>query len=928
MDLYKWLSNISSATEAKYFNNVFSQFSNPVFLLSSDGKILKCNHAVLELYGLSSAQFLNQDYFVTCKKHHIQPAFSSLDEILKQPSQITITQVHNPHLEKTIQWIASLIKYKTEDHICLQGFDISPTKLLQNSIIDHLPNHSVFWKDKNGIYLGCNKAFAVSLGFKSPSDVIGKTDYDLPVKKEESDAYRADDKEVMESRKPKLNIEETQTLINDESRILLTSKIPLVDEYGNIYGVLGIYSDITKQKNNELQLIEINKQLEKSFQEKSGLDKQLRESIIDHLPNHFIFWKDKNSVFLGCNKAFASSANLTSPEEIVGKTDYDLPWSKEESDSYRADDNEVMNSKVPKLNIEEPQTLINGKQIILTTSKVPLFNDNGEVYGVLAIYSDITEQKSNEKKLIETFEKLEKASQVKSDFVRNISHDIRTPLAGIQQTMRAIAERKISEEEVPEYAFAAWEASNKLMELFNQIIDVSKKENFDTHDRIVKFDLFKILQDLKETYTVVAKHKGLTLDIEYAENLPHYLLGKHIRLHRILMNLIGNALKFTEKGSVKLVVEKSRKTDDKIILRFSVIDTGIGIPQEKQGIIFELFSRLNPSFQGNYPGSGLGLHVVKDYVEKMQGEIYVESDEGKGSMFTCVLPFKEPILDNDNDVIETEYFKEISSNEIVYFDKKPVRPKPIPNTDSATKNKVLLVEDDKLAQNMGALILQELGYSVEVAKSGEEALELTSKVPYDLIYMDVGLPKIDGIETTKQIRNDNNNLCKNTFIVALTAHADEEISNACITAGMQHILFKPLTEEKAQQIKELLSSTDNQTIDKKIIDFDLWRSRLGAQSFMLDELFHMLAKDFSSTREEIINAYESNDLPKLKAVTHKMKGGLKYCGLPKLEAAIIAIEAGAKNNDKNEVDKWYQATLNALDDTQKAYHEWSKNHSN
>jgi len=792
MDFSKFLPIRASRLGVKHFDEVFSYFSNPAILLSVAGEILRCNDAALELYNISSAQVLKQDYFEVCRQHNITSPFTSLKEMLDQPSKISVTIV-NGHLHpaKTIQWIVAAVKHNNHlESFYLQGFDIT------------------------------------------------------------------------------------------------------------------------------------------SVANSSTIAKQIQNSIIDHLPNHFIFWKDRNSVFLGCNRAFALSANLNSSADIIGKTDYDLPWSKEDSDSYIADDRQVMESKQAKLNIEEPQTFPDGKKIILLTSKVPLYDEQGEVYGVLAIYFDITQQKMNELQLIETNQKLEKLSKVKSEFVRNISHDIRTPLAGIQQTVRAMADGQIPEEELPEHALAAWEASNKLMELFDQIIDVSKKEHFDFEDRIAKFDLYKLLLGLGKTYEVVAKHKGLRLEIEYSEQVPHYLLGKHLRLHRILMNLLGNALKFTEKGSVKLLVEKSQETNEKeVVLRFSVIDTGIGISEEKHAAIFEPFSRLNPSFQAQYPGSGLGLHVVKDYIKKMDGEIYVESEEGEGSMFTCVLPFVRPILDNDNDVVETEYIQVVAA-EITQPKERFNKNKSAPiENNSTVKYRVLLVEDDKVAQNMGTLLLRSNGYQVDLAKSGDDALELTSKNPYDLIYMDIGLGTgIDGIETTQRIRANKQNPNQHTFITALTAHGDEIIAKQCLDAGMQHVLSKPLSNEKIQQIHTILAKPGETNEKQTVIDFELWISRLAGQEHMLEEIFHMLAKEFEITRLAMIKAYETHDLPTLKAVTHKMKGALGYCGLPRLETAMRAIEGAAKEGDEQEVNKWYQETLDALDEAAQIYKEWAVEH--
>lgn len=650
------------------------------------------------------------------------------------------------------------------------------------------------------------------------------------------------------------------------------------------------------------------------------------KNIVNNLP-HFLVWKDVNSVFLGCNKMFADSIGLKSTNDIVGMTDYDCPWTDEQRESYLADEREIIRTGKAKLNYEETQTQPDGSIKTMLVNKVPMYDEKREIFGILIIFSDITERKHLEENLKKAQEDAELANKTKLEFIRNISHDIRTPLAGIQQIFHALSEGKIAEETIPELSFSGWESSVKLMELFNQIIEVSKKEYFDFEDEIVKFDLYQLLQELEKTYAVVAKHKDLQLNIEYTEQTPRYLLGQHLRLHRILMNLLGNALKFTKKGSVILHVEKAQEKNDEIILRFSVTDTGIGIAKEKIGRIFEPFSRLNPSFENQYPGSGLGLHVVKDHIKKIQGEIYVDSTINEGSNFTCIIPFKKPLLDNDHDLVKTEYTKNFN----------PVNPPPQKNFSISTaatqtthaKYRVLLVEDDEIAQTMGMLYLKDKNYQIDLAVSGKEALELTSKTPYDLIYMDLGLGDgIDGIETTRRIRADKNNLSHKTFITALTAHGngDKEIVQKCMNAGMQTILSKPLSPEKVLEIHNLLEKSSNIPKAQPVINFDLWRSRIGAAAIMLDTLIHTIGQEFDVYKNTIPEAYEANDLSRLRNITHKLKGALLCSGFPRLEKAIIAIEAAAKQGNTAEIERWYLETIDALTEAQLAYQNWAKEH--
>lgn len=697
----------------------------------------------------------------------------------------------------------------------------SEVNLFTQSVMDLLPNYYIFSKDTNSVFTGCNQAFANLMGLSDKKDIIGKQDTNFPWLENNINDYKSDDQEVMRIRQPKLNIEESFSLPNGNKITLLTSKVPLIDKENRVYGLLGIAYNYTSHKEVWDNIKKENFKLEHAYQEA----RYLQDSLIDLIPNYFIFWKDKQSVYLGCNAAYATHAGLKSADAIINKTDYDLPWSRKESDAYRLDDQCVMKSRLPKLNIVEPQTLADGKKIVLLTSKVPLINNKGDVYGILGIYFDITEQKNAEQKLIDTNKKLEMAIRSKSEFIRNISHDILTPLSGIQQITRMIAEGNVVKEDIPKYAFQASEASTQLMNLFDQIIVVSKEENFDFEDKIVKFDLYHLLEDLKKTYSIVAQHKALQLDIEYKEDIPRYLLGKQQRLHRVLLNLLGNALKFTEEGNVKLLVENPKNTDNTIILRISVIDTGIGIPADKHDAIFEPFSRVQPSYQGQYMGSGLGLHIVKEYIEKMQGEIYLESEPGHGSIFTFIVPFKHPILENDNDEYAPEIVPGNSASIIDTVSKKQNKPLFLSKDQTAVDYQILLVEDDKLMQTIGVALLKNIkGYAVDLAKSGDEALNLANKKQYDAIYMDIGLGTgIDGIETTRLIRA-NKGPSQHAFITSLTAHADKEISQQCLEVGMQQILFKPLTAEKIQQVHTNLNIT---TENRTVIDWRLWLSLLS-----------------------------------------------------------------------------------------------------
>ena len=372
------------------------------------------------------------------------------------------------------------------------------------------------------------------------------------------------------------------------------------------------------------------------------------ETIIHHVP-HTIFWKDVNSVFLGCNKAFADGAGLSSPQEVVGKTDYDMPWTKEESDAYIADDQAIMNSGIPKLAVEDIQKS-DGKKIVLLTSKVPLFNKEGEVLGVLGIYTDITERKHKEILLNEAKEKAEEANRLKVEFLANMSHDIRTPLTGILGMSEAIFNSS-QEAKTKEYSNDVLMASQRLLQLLNEIIDITQFDLSDSNQKITPFNLQNLVSSITELLVPSFNEKSLTFTINYDKNIPAVLASSPIILHRILLNLLGNALKFTERGSITLTIKKVKHSDKTITIKFIIADTGIGIPKDQFKTIFEPFTRLNPTYKGKYHGVGLGLAIVKQFVEKLNGKIAVQSKLSEGSTFTITIPFT---IAEDNELIESE----------------------------------------------------------------------------------------------------------------------------------------------------------------------------------------------------------------------------------------------------------------------------------
>lgn len=606
-------------------------------------------------------------------------------------------------------------------------------------------------------------------------------------------------------------------------------------------------------------------------------------ALLDQIP-YFIFWKNKDSVFLGCNKKFATIAGLNCPEEIIGKTDYDMPWSKEESDLYRADDQQVIQSKVPKLNIEEPQTLPDGSHIVLLTSKVPLIDKNGNAIGILGIYNDITERKQIELELQIAKEKAEVANNLKTEFIENMQHDLRTPAAGVYQILEILSSNPASSEALALLPVAT-KASKELLNLCNEVIDFEDIDYGKHKIMSKKIDISEIASRVIALNTAAAHHKKINLILDIAPDLPSIVKGDSYRLKKILSNLVGNSLKFTEKGEVKLSIQPLERKKDCILIKFIVTDTGIGIPENKQKVIFEKFTRLNPSNKGIYKGTGLGLHYVKKFVNELEGKIQLESKVGSGTRFHVTLAF---IL-----------IPEAHSSQ---HNTEKLRSTTLENIPISSKNstgQALLIEDDPLARFAAKKLLEKTDLELSVAATMTEALQLLNAKKFDLVISDLGLPDGSGFEIIRQIKNSENALNYLTPFIALTAHANEEKRKEAIKYGFLMMLSKPLTQEMLKLFscygkKSDPISCQHASQPHTIIDIQQSIDRLGYDKKTVFDMLALLAQGIKQDQLLFEQALQSNDIPQTRELFHKIKGGLNYCGVPRLQAIVNQLHDAVK----------------------------------
>ena len=492
----------------------------------------------------------------------------------------------------------------------------------------------IYWLDSNNVYQGCNDQQAKTSGLKSRYEVVGKKNADLPYNQGHMDLVEKQDKvnlEVINTGEQRV-IEEEAVLLCGKRAVFLSYKVPLKDDNEKVVGLLGISIDITQQKNREKILIEAKGEAEFTL-----------ENIISHLPSH-IYWKDANSVYLGCNESQAKSLGLSSATDVIGKTDFDLPGDKVNAEQFRKNDLQVM-QRGEVVNIEE-ESLVDNKITTVLSQKIPLRNRNLDIVGVVGISVDITNQKKIEQDLRIAKEKSEAANKAKVEFLRNMRHDFRTPFNGILGITNILYEEE-TDIKKKELLKDVINSSEILLEQLNEIEDFVALEEGGLAILEKQFDLYKVVDDVEKLLLPPSKNKKLELVVKIDKGVPQYIIGDKTRTHRILINLLTNAVKFTHIGQVSLQVSIVKQDQNKAILKFRIEDTGIGFYAEEQDIIFDKFSRLTPSYKGIYPGKGLGLRIVKQFLDELEGEIHVKSKVKQGTIFAVLIPYKVPLLGCD-----------------------------------------------------------------------------------------------------------------------------------------------------------------------------------------------------------------------------------------------------------------------------------------
>jgi len=671
------------------------------------------------------------------KREEIQAAKNALDERVRISTQ---------DLQEAVQNLQQEVSQRERAQSELEF-----QNMLLDGLMDAVPDN-IYFKDPAGRYLRINVSKAVDSGLSSPLEAIGKTDFDF-FQHEHAQAALRMEQEIIRTGQPLINHEER--LIWPDGRVTWVSatKVRLQQGTGNVIGTLGISRDITSH-------YEMSQALQ--------IERDRLRTLIDHLPD-YVFIKDSQCRFVTVNHAHVEMCGCRSEQDLIGKTDYDFS-PRELAEIYQFDDLQVIEHGRTLINREEELLTAQGETRWVLTTKVPLRGPAGDIIGLVGIARDITNRKQAEQELQAAKEAAEVANRAKSEFLANMSHEIRTPMNAIIGMSELVLDTALAPQQ-RDYLETVLNSAESLMGIINDILDFSKIESGRLDLDNYPVDLRELLSDSIKPLAIRAHSKHLELACHVAPRIPRYVRGDGLRLRQVILNLMGNAIKFTPKGEVVLDVQLEKEESDQLTLHFQVSDTGIGIAPEQQSRIFEAFEQADMSTTRNYGGTGLGLAISSRLVKLMGGDIWVESRLGEGSTFHFTIRFG---------VI-------------------PEEETPRTNEDQSALNglKILIVDDNSTNRK----ILEEMcanwrmtPVTVESAAEAMAALEDTAQAneQFDLVITDASMPGVDGFTLAEQISQFE--AYTNTVVMMLSS-VDRQIGiEQCEKLGIRSYLTKPIKQ--------------------------------------------------------------------------------------------------------------------------------------
>jgi PAS domain S-box-containing protein len=742
---------------------------------------------------------------------------------------------------------------------------------LLRALMENIPD-LIYFKDRQSRFTRVNQAHARNLGAKDSSECVGKSNADY-FGAEAALRWRRDEEEIVSSGQPQIDRIDQLKTPGGALRWWSTTQVPMFDRNGQVSGIAGISRDITVLKNGE-------------------------ELLREQSERYRMILETANDAFIGMDPdgavtAWNPQAELTfgwEAAEMLGRRWYETVVAPSERGVHARGVKHFLAAQGLPLNrpIELTALHRDGHQFPLEATIWPVQVAGACIYN--GFVRDISERRRAEEALWRAKTSAESANRAKSEFLTTMSHEMRTPMNAILGMADLLSETSLGEEQ-RDYVDVFQRVGANLLDLINNILDLSKVESGHVELESIGFDLGAVLQKIVEMLDARARERGLQLTLETLPDVPLGLVGDPNRLRQILLNLVGNALKFTERGSVALRVELDPDLtgggsipgqDSARWLRFSVVDTGIGIAADKVDVIFDRFTQADSSITRKYGGTGLGLAISKGLVQLMGGSIGCSSEEGRGSTFFLTAPFHiRKALEAPQAVKPAAIALPLAADG---------EPQPV--------FRILIVEDS--ADNLALVRAYLKGgcFQLDFAENGKIAVEKVMAGPPHLVLMDLQMPVMGGLEATQAIRQwEAETRARPIPILALTADAAAEGAGRSLEAGCNEHLTKPikkstLLEAIARHLSPKIRITPPDGIEGLVPKY-LENVRRGIHQILADGD----AKDYSIARR----------------LGHQFKGSGEGYGFPEITRAGAAVELAAKASDPDEIRNQILALASYLD---------------
>ncbi|MFN2394447.1 MAG: PAS domain S-box protein [Bacteroidales bacterium] len=685
---------------------------------------------------------------------------------------------------------------------------------------------------------------------------------------------------------PSFQTEYRMKCIDGSYKWILASFTIIPDTKGNAWRIIGTHTDVNERKEAEILLRENEIKFKNLFAKSKTVI-----LISDADTGDILDVNDASVEYYGYDKDALLGKNMS---DILAMTEEEIQkerkTAEDEDRSYYHFNHKLNDDTVKAVSVYESEVRLKGKNIIYS------------------IVFDISQSKRIENELQKAKETAEEATRVKSFFISNLSHEIRTPLNNIIGLAQLIIDEDNLSPELLDNMKSIKFSSDHLLEVINEVLDFSKIEAGKIEFEETDFDVISLVKESSKTFDFKAREKAIDLNVNIDTAVPKVLKGDPARLRQILLNLLSNAVKFTSEGHVSIDVKVMNMQDDKVDIKFSVSDTGKGIPEDQLPGIFESYTQATKDTARKFGGTGLGLAICKKLTELLNGDIGVKSIEGMGSTFWVDLPLK---------ISEKPNIAELG--------------KPGGRLKNLKGVKILLVEDDTMNQYVITKLLKKWLAELGIAENGLQAIEMLKKENFNLVLMDLHMPELDGYETAERIRDKSTDVLNhNVPIIALTADVTSETRQRVLDAGMNDYITKPSDQEtmfdkinravinqKTEFVEKQTDESQSQSTATENAENIKQHIKDALAAIFDDDLESTLAlisrflKDIPRAMIAVNEAYYEKDLTTLNRLVHKIKPAFSYLGFNEVSDLITKIQLLSRS--QNNIDE-LEALCRELDD--------------